>query len=546
MQAFAVPPGPPPGAPPAAGFEAPAGDAADEDEYACEYCNTNYKSFKEAEDCEARCQAKQGGAPPPPHLPEQQLQLQQQPPINGLQLTSPAAAPPAAAPGLPGVQQATPELLAAIAAAGGKGLPPGGLQPGLAAFPVGFQPGMPAVPGMQLIPGLPGGKGPTDPNVLAAILAATGKGGMPAGAPPMLAPPAAHQMPLPPMPPELAMVIARGVPGVPPEVLAPKGPLLGKGIAILAARGVAMPGLNGGKGGPAVPGKAPEMPGTSPRTGTSVPSVPLPASDPILKAVGEFIVRWELEKRFEPKIISYIKAQSDKSFEEVLKNLERSLTEAGVPPVCRSGYLLVVFGEVSEKSTDDDFRYLLTGKTSERDEDERERDEDELPRGGRGAKAAASGDKDGGKGGGVSAAPLSDSWMQEEIDNACSKYKLDAKVKSRWMNAMRNRRGTFKEDMNTLNDVLRAAKHPKGQLALKLREIERGTFTARSYSPLGPTPAEREDMERAKKDKDKGDKKESDRGGSRDRKSRSRDRKSRSRDRRRKGSRSRSRRRDRD
>ena len=33
-----------------------------------------------------------------------------------------------------------------------------------------------------------------------------------------------------------------------------------------------------------------------------------------------------------------------------------------MPPVCRSGYLLVVFGEVSEKSTDEDFRYLLTGR----------------------------------------------------------------------------------------------------------------------------------------------------------------------------------------
>ena len=73
-----------------------------------------------------------------------------------------------------------------------------------------------------------------------------------------------------------------------------------------------------------------------------------------------------------------------------------SAKKAEVPPVCRSGYLLVVFGEVSEKSpglsrgaegqkspslstayfrlhkmyctlsplrgTDEDFRYLLTGK----------------------------------------------------------------------------------------------------------------------------------------------------------------------------------------
>ncbi|CAE7283531.1 unnamed protein product [Symbiodinium necroappetens] len=66
---------------------------------------------------------------------------------------------------------------------------------------------------------------------------------------------------------------------------------------------------------------------------------------------------------------------------------------------------------------------------------------------------------------------------------------------------MRGRAVTFKEDMRTLNDVMRAAKHPKGAVQLKLREIERGTFSARSYSPLGPTPAEKQDMERAAKEK---------------------------------------------
>ncbi|CAE7243635.1 unnamed protein product [Symbiodinium pilosum] len=94
--------------------------------------------------------------------------------------------------------------------------------------------------------------------------------------------------------------------------------------------------------------------------------------------------------------------------------------------------------------------------------------------------------------------------MNEEIEATCTRFKLDDGVRNRLTNAMRNRATTFKEDMRTLNDVMRAAKHPKGAVQLKLREIERGTFSARSYSPLGPTPAEKQDMERAReKEKEK-------------------------------------------
>ena len=35
-------------------------------------------------------------------------------------------------------------------------------------------------------------------------------------------------------------------------------------------------------------------------------------------------------------------------------------------------------------------------------------------------------------------------------------------VRTRLVNAIRSRQATFKEDMRTLNDVMRAAKHPKG------------------------------------------------------------------------------------
>ncbi|CAE7283494.1 Gnl2 [Symbiodinium necroappetens] len=72
--------------------------------------------------------------------------------------------------------------------------------------------------------------------------------------------------------------------------------------------------------------------------------------------------RWDLEKRFEPKLVAYLKRTGAPPLQEELQRLEQELRHAGVPPVCRSGYLLVVFGEVSEKSTDEDFRYLLTGK----------------------------------------------------------------------------------------------------------------------------------------------------------------------------------------
>ncbi|OLP90102.1 hypothetical protein AK812_SmicGene28391 [Symbiodinium microadriaticum] len=94
---------------------------------------------------------------------------------------------------------------------------------------------------------------------------------------------------------------------------------------------------------------------------------------------------------------------------------------------------------------------------------------------------------------------------EDRIDATCVRFKLDETVRNRLTNAMRGRAVTFKEDMRTLNDVMRAAKHPKGAVQLKLREIERGTFSAgcraRSYSPLGPTPAEKQDMERAAKEK---------------------------------------------
>jgi len=251
--------------------------------------------------------------------------------------------------------------------------------------------------------------------------------------------------------------------------------------------------------------------------------------DPFLKEVQGFMDRWDLETRFEPKLVSYLKRNGAQPLKEELQRLDHELHQAAVPPVCRSGYLLVVFGEVSEKSTDEDFRYLLTGKKGDaarEDSPSPEKKEDVPARGEAGVKPKPETRN------APSVAPLSESWMMEEVDSTCSRFKLDENVRSRLINAMRQRSSTFKEDMRTLNDVMRAAKHPKGAVQLKLREIERGTFSARSYSPLGPTPAEKQDMERAKEKKEDGDK--------------ANDRETRDRSRGRRRSRSRSRRRDRE
>jgi len=358
-------------------------------------------------------------------------------------------------------------------------------------------------------------------------------------------------------PPPASPGLPGGTPPMLPALLGGgQGALIGQALQILSAKGV-LPGKGGGGSvATADAGKSlppPVLPGASSR-GATAPSAPPAATaetDPFLKGVQEFMDRWDVEHRFEPKLVSYLKRSGAGTLEDELKRLDKELEEAAVPPVCRSGYLLVVMGEVSEKSTDEDFRTLLTGKLSDK---QLERDETS-PSPQRAAASALSSTGSGGGGekgaGSVSSSvpsvpPLPEGWMMEEVESSCARYNLDDKVKNRLVNAMRKRGSTFKEDMRTLNDVMRGARHPKGALSLKLREIENGTFSARSYSPLGPTPAELQDMERAaakEKDKDRDKKKDKDKDKDDDS---SRERRSRSRDRRRRSSRSRSRRRERD
>jgi len=368
------------------------------------------------------------------------------------------------------------------------------------------------------------------------------------------------------LPPEVAALLGKGGPGKgapPADPSGGKGVLIAKALQILAGKGV-LPQL-AGKGGAAPPapnlGKGPAAPAMPPQL--ALPLFPASnaggnagaaasTSDPFLKEVRSFIERWDLEHRFEPKLVSYLKRDGAPPLKEEMQRLDKELNNAGVPPVCRSGYLLVVFGDVTEKSTDEDFRLLLTGKSSDAamERDQKSPSPSRPERSGPATDGAGAPEK---KSNVPSVPPLSEQWMMDEIGSAVSRFKLDDTVRNRFINAMRRRTGSFKEDMATLNDVMRAHKHPKGALSLKLREMERGTFSARSYSPLGPTPAERQDMERAakaaaaggdkdgEKDKDKEkekskdkdrDKEKDGRDGSRDRKrSRSRRRRSRSRSR---------------
>lgn len=279
----------------------------------------------------------------------------------------------------------------------------------------------------------------------------------------------------------------------------PLPPLPGAGLQPL---GSGMPGLLGLPSPPGLQGLSP-MPAIT-GDGKSAPSEPV---DPFMSAVRDFLKRWDIEKRFEPKLVSYLSRKGDQ-WQAELDRLHKELVEAGVPPVCRSGYLLVVFGDVNEKSTDEDFRVLLTGKTGDGsshgiDSSPEREDPVEVP-------AARPGPPPGER----KAAPLPEDWMMDEVNDLCAKHKLDDQIKNRFIEAMRHRESTFKYDLRTLRDVLRGAKHPKGALSLKLREMERGTFQPRCWTPSpdrgGPDPP---------------------RGGSRDR-GRSRDRRGGSRPRR--------------
>lgn len=190
-------------------------------------------------------------------------------------------------------------------------------------------------------------------------------------------------------------------------------------------------------------------------------------------ALMEFRKRWDVELRFEPKLVEHLKAKGD-SWRGELSRFDKELTEAGVPPVCRSGYLLVVMGKVNETNTDEDFKRLLCPTLCEgsaprasgvrNDQDEARTDSGPLS-----ASAAEV----------APSASLPEEWMNHEVADFCARFRIEGGLRARLVEALRGRIGTIREDLHTLVGCIRGTKHPPGLLSLKLREMENGTFESR-------------------------------------------------------------------
>jgi len=191
----------------------------------------------------------------------------------------------------------------------------------------------------------------------------------------------------------------------------------------------------------------------------------------LCEALKEFRRKWDIELRFEPKMIDHLK-KHERKWRTELERLDAELKDAQVPPVCRSGYLLVVFGQVTEQNTDEDFRKLLCPNLAA--EEKRDADADDVQEVSSGVVRERS----------VEApATLEEDWMMTEILEFCNRFKIEEPLKHRLLSAMRSRAKTFKDDMNTLTGSLKGARHPPGLLSLKLREMENGTFQTRGWLP---------------------------------------------------------------
>mmetsp|Transcript_33639 Transcript_33639/g.103565 ORF Transcript_33639/g.103565 Transcript_33639/m.103565 type:complete len:379 (+) Transcript_33639:3-1139(+) len=265
-------------------------------------------------------------------------------------------------------------------------------------------------------------------------------------------------------------------------------PLLGKGGPGML--GMAGPGMLG-MGGPAMLGmggaaalRPPERVdvnapmGAGDKAPTALGTSSTLKEDPngmegLCEKLKDFRRKWDIELRFEPKIIEHL-GKKGKGWAQELKRLDDDLQEAQVPPVCRSGYLLVLFGTVTEQNTDEDFRKILCPNLvgEERKEGDGDGDgEQENSSGGGGGRGAGAG------------TDLQEEWMTNDIREFCSRFNIDEPQKTRLTNAMSSRASTFKEDMNTLTSALKAARHPPGLLSLRLREMENGTFQTRGWLP---------------------------------------------------------------
>lgn len=74
---------------------------------------------------------------------------------------------------------------------------------------------------------------------------------------------------------------------------------------------------------------------------------------------------------------------------------------------------------------------------------------------------------------------LPEPWMDVEVADFVKKHNLDARIKSRLVDAMMRRLDTFTEDLKALDEVVQTARNPSGLCCVKLREMEEGTFTAK-------------------------------------------------------------------
>lgn len=303
-----------------------------------------------------------------------------------------------------------------------------------------------------------------------------------------------------------------------------------------------MPGMMGIP--PAPPGDA--QPGQVPEAPAGNPSEPA-----VYTMAQEFIEYWELEPKFKMRMVQHLLKKGDHQAE--LNRLAKILSDADVPPICRAGFLLVQFGEMNEKHTDEDFKAAILGKPLPSDGDaKKEEEEDEqnlcgdfrLGRCMRGDKCRFSHGK------AEKGPKLAEEWMAADIKDFADKHNIDDVMRIRLTTAMTKRYNTFREDMATLREHLRGVSSTKGILSLRLREMDSGTFITRGWSNTDTGYSSKGGDKGGGKGggwKDKGDK--GDRGDRGDRGDNDHGRKasrSRERDRDRKRDRSRSRDRDRD
>mmetsp|Transcript_91937 Transcript_91937/g.256122 ORF Transcript_91937/g.256122 Transcript_91937/m.256122 type:complete len:1055 (-) Transcript_91937:12-3176(-) len=181
--------------------------------------------------------------------------------------------------------------------------------------------------------------------------------------------------------------------------------------------------------------------------------------DKLNNDVRDFCDKWNLEQRFETRLIEQLRKRGS-TWREDLSSLGSTLQDARSPPA-----LLSVKLREMEEGT---FQPGRGGGGGDRC-----RFSHGDAGGGGGGRGGGGGFGKGGGGG-----RLSD-WMMDDIRDFCDKYNLDDRLQRRLTDAMQSRDRTFKDDMRSLGEVLATARNPPGLLSVKLREMEDGTFVAK-------------------------------------------------------------------